>query len=282
MTVRLPNMLYIGPDKAGSSWLHEVLIRHRQIFMSPAKDLYFFDRYYDRGLDWYREQFRGATEQHVIVGEVCQDYLFHPQAADRIQDTLGSVRLMVTVREPVDRAFSSYLYMLKHGMRVGSFREALSSHPELLEHGRYATGLRRFLRHVDRSKVHVAVFDDLVESPQSFIDDVLVWLGVSPMELDEKLLAARLPASKARSAVLARAIRGAADWARVHDQARLVGVVKRSGLTQRLLYQPLAERPMLSDEDRAFVQSVLEPEIIDLEDLFGLRLRKRWGWTEHP
>ena len=45
-----PNFIYIGPDKAGSSWLHEVLISHDGIFMPPAKDLYFFDRYYDRGL----------------------------------------------------------------------------------------------------------------------------------------------------------------------------------------------------------------------------------------
>ena len=78
---RLPNFLYVGPDKAGSSWLHEVLLKHPDVYLTPAKDLYFFDRYYDRGSSWYAAQFRDAR-QEKIVGEVCQDYLFHPEAAE--------------------------------------------------------------------------------------------------------------------------------------------------------------------------------------------------------
>jgi len=275
-------MLYIGPDKAGSTWLHEVLIRHPQIYLTPAKDLYFFDRYYDRGVDWYAQQFSDATDDHAIVGEICQDYLFHDRAADRIAATLGPVSLMVTLRDPADRAFSSYLYMRKQGQPTGTFRQALSDRPELLEHGRYATGLRRFLEHVDPSYVHVAVFDDLVEDPQGFIDATLQWLDVAPFELDAALLAARLPASAARSALLARSVRRAADWAREHDGARVVGAVKRSALTQRLLYRPLAERPTLSESDRAYVWEVLGAEIDEVEATFGVRLRARWSGTSVP
>jgi hypothetical protein len=97
---RLPNFIYIGPDKAGSSWLHEVLFQHPEVFLTEAKDLYFFDRYFDRGLSWYRNQFRRATPEHRVVGEVCQDYLFEPEAAKRIRDCLGEINLMVTLREP--------------------------------------------------------------------------------------------------------------------------------------------------------------------------------------
>ncbi len=96
---RLPNFLYVGPDKAGSSWLHEVLLKHPDVYLTPAKDLYFFDRYYDRGTDWYAAQFRDAGDQR-IVGEVCQDYLFHPDAAARIDETLGPVKVMVSLRDP--------------------------------------------------------------------------------------------------------------------------------------------------------------------------------------
>ena len=46
---RLPNIVYIGPDKAGSSWLHTMLDHHRQVYVTEAKDLYFFDRFYDGG-----------------------------------------------------------------------------------------------------------------------------------------------------------------------------------------------------------------------------------------
>lgn len=87
-----PNFIYIGPDKAGSSWLHEVLLTHHQVFMPPAKDLYFFDRYYDRGLGWYLGQFAGATSDQSVVGEVCQDYLFSSQAPLRIRSRSATSR----------------------------------------------------------------------------------------------------------------------------------------------------------------------------------------------
>jgi len=283
VTGRLPNFCFIGPDKAGSTWLHEVLIRRPDVFLTPAKDLYFFDRYFDRGVDWYASQFAGARPEHKVVGEVCQDYLFHPEAALRMRSTLGpDVRLMVTVREPAARAFSSYLYMLKQGQRPGTFREALDGRPELLEHGRYGSALRRYLDQFDRSSLHVSVFDDLVDDPQAFVTAVVDWLGIAPFTLDAAELGARLPASQARSKVLARVARGMADWARENDRAGVVGVVKRSALTQRVLYRRLEERPQLGAAEAAYVRAALEPEIIEVEQSFGLALRERWGWPSAP
>jgi hypothetical protein len=281
---QLPNFIYIGPDKAGSSWLHEVLIRHEQVFMPDAKDLYFFDRYYDRGLPWYATQFKGAGPEHRVVGEVCQDYLFHPQAAARIKESLGGdVRLMVTMRDPVERAFSSYLYMLKQGENPGTFLEAVRSRPELLEHGRYATNLQRYFDMFGRDNVFVALFDDLVADPQQFIDRLLAWLQVDPMVLSDELLEARLPAGKARSATLARIARRAAGFVREHDGANLVGRVKRSSMVQRALYRPLdSDKPAMTAEERAAVLVPLKPEIDRLDGHLGLNVGKRWGWSAIP
>jgi len=276
---RLPNFLYIGPDKAGSSWLHETLIKHPDVYLTPAKDLYFFDRYYDRGVDWYAAQFREARGQE-IVGEVCQDYLFHPQAADRIRETLGpAVKLMVSLRDPVERAWSSFLYARKHGIGPTTFGEALRTQPELLDHGRYATGLNRFLEHYPREAVHVAIFDDLARDPQGFLDAVTDFLGVDPLPLSEKDLEARLPAAKARSVALAHVARRTADWVRAHDGARLVGMVKRSPLVHRALYRPIDRNAVRPDpDDVATVRVALNDEVAAVEELLGLRLREVWGW----
>jgi hypothetical protein len=274
----LPNFLYIGPDKAGSSWLHEVLLKHPDVYLTPAKDLYFFDRYYDRGTGWYAEQFREARGQQV-VGEVCQDYLFHPEAAQRIVETLGQVRVMVSLRDPVERAWSSYLYMRKHGIGPDTFAEALRSRPELLDHGRYATGLDRFLEVLPRELVHVALFDDLTRDPQAYLDSVTRFLDVANLPLPQEDLAARLPAARARSVRLASAVRRSADWVRERDGARLVGRVKRSALVQRALYQPIDRNAVRPDpQDVRTVRLALAPEVSMLEQTFGLRLRESWGW----
>jgi hypothetical protein len=275
---RLPNFLYVGPDKAGSSWLHEVLLKHPDVYLTPAKDLYYFDRYYDRGTAWYADQFRDAREEK-IVGEVCQDYLFHPDAAARIDETLGPVRIMVSLRDPVERAWSSYLYMRKHGIGPDTFSEALRSRPELLEHGRYATGLERFLERFPRELVHVALFDDLAKDPQRYLDEVTRFLGVDDLPLEPADLAARLPAARARSVLVAAAVRHGADWVREHDGARIVGRVKRSTFVQRALYRPIdrqAVRPAPEDVDT--VRTALAPEVAALERTFGMSLREAWGW----
>ncbi len=278
-----PNFIHIGPGKTGSTWLHEVLIRHPQIFMTEAKDLYFFDRYYERGLDWYLGQFDEAGPEHAVVGEVCQHYLFSPDAPKRIHECLPDARLMITVREPAARAFSAYLYQSKHGVVSGSFRDALGTRDALLNPSRYATHLKRYLEYFDRSAVHVALFDDLSKDPQGFIDPVLSWLGVDPMTLDEELVAQRLPASGARSTTVARTVRDVADWARRRNAARLVGRIKRAPLVHKVLYKPLGgssgPTPTMSPAEAQFVRDQLEPEIAEFEQLIGIDLRARWNWA---
>ena len=193
---------------------------------------------------------------------------------------MGDVRLMVTIREPAARAFSSYLYMLKHGAVTGTFQEVLQSRPSILNPSRYATHLNRYLDYFDRSLIYCGVFDVLAEDPQRFLDPLLDWLDVDPMRLDEHLSAARLPASSARSTVVARLVRDTADLARRHRAARLIGHVKRSPLVHKVLYRPLDEStPRMSRDDAERVRESLESEIAQVEATFGLDLRRRWGWV---
>jgi hypothetical protein len=277
--VSLPNFVYIGPDKAGSSWLHDVLRTHPQVFLTSAKGLYFFDRYYDRGLEWYVGQFDDARPDHLVRGEVCQDYLAHPDAAERMARSLGEVRLMVTLRDPAERAFSSYLHMIRSGWRTGTFLEAVSSYPELLEHGRYGTQLERFRSRFGRDALHVAVFDDLETDAQAFLDTLTDWLGIERMRLDADLLEPRLPAGTARSVVLSRIVSRAAHLLREHDGGTLVGRVKRVPLVQRALYKPLADdKPRMTRQEREVVVEALADEVRLLDEVYHLDLAGRWGW----
>jgi hypothetical protein len=280
MSDLLPNFLHIGPSKSGSTWLHEVLILHPEIYLSQAKDLYFFSRYYDRGPGWYRSQFRDVQKEHKIIGEFSPDYLACAEAAERIRDCLGpGIRLMVTLREPASRAFSSYLYLQKHGLAAPTFRQTALSRPDLLDHGRYATNLRRYLSYFDRRSLLLSLFDDLEADPQAFLDGVTTWLGVARQPVSPELLEARLPASKARWLPLAVLAKQGANVARRFDGAGLVGRLKRSPLVERVLYQPLGDdRPTLSTEDVAFVREQLDGEIAWVESEFGIPLRSRWDW----
>lgn len=277
---RLPNLAYIGPDKAGSSWLHTMLDHHPQVYVTEAKDLYFFDRFYHRGRDWYARQFGGALEHHRYIGEVCPDYLACPKAPARMQEVIPRARLVVTLRDPAGRAFSSYLYMRKHGEGPSTFREALHSFPDLLDHGRYGTQLARYAAHFPRDQIFVGLFDDLRDDPQAFFDGLTDWLGLDRLVLSEEDRQAQLSASRARVPLLAWLVRYAANWVRVHDGARAVGRVKRSPLVHRVLYTPMGEKtPSMEPQDRDWVREQLLNEVLIVERDWGLPLRERWGWA---
>lgn len=280
MSQRLPNFLHLGPSKSGSTWLHEVLISHPEVYFSEAKDLYFFSRCYDRGVDWYGAQFQGARPGHKIVGEFSQDYLACPEAPGRILDSLGpDVRLMVTLREPAERAFSAYLYLSKHGEAAATFRDTTRIAADLIDQGRYATQLRRYLRFFDRKSIHVGLFDDLQADPQAFLNGITDWLEVDRHVVSPEQLEVRLPASSARWLPLAAAAKRGANWVRSHDGADLVGRIKRSAVVQRTLYKPLGPaKPTMSADDISFVHEQLAGEIAGVEEEFGLPLRQRWGW----
>jgi Sulfotransferase domain len=278
--VRLPTFIHIGPGKTGSTWLHEVLSLHPQVYLTPAKDLYFFSRYYDRGVNWYRAQFAQAPRDVPVVGEICPDYLLTSEAAGRIRSTLGPhVKLMVTLRDPIDRAFSSYLYAAKHGLAQDSFRATLEAQPEMVQEGRYAAQLRPYVEAVGVSNIRIGVFDDFAADPQGFLDATTSWLGIGRLTLTAEQLEAQLPASRARFVPLAKFAKVAAGWVRNHDGANLVGRVKRARVIQRLLYSPLgADRPTISAGDREYLLGIFEPEVRSVEQEFGVSLRRRWGW----
>jgi len=111
-----PDFLYIGPDKSGSTWLYSILNAHPQCFVPVLKDIYFFDRYYDKGWNWYSAFFEQTPKNVNVRGELSHDYLFSKLAAERIKSDLPSIKLLSILRNPVDRAYSHYLYLLTTGI----------------------------------------------------------------------------------------------------------------------------------------------------------------------
>lgn len=277
----LPNFLFVGADKAGSSWLHAVLTHHPEMFIAPEKDLYFFDRYFDRGTAWYARHFANATRRHAVIGEICHDYLYSEAAAERIVATLPDIRIMACLREPISRAKSSYLNMQRHGWVSTDFGAALDDHPHLLDHGRYGTHLARFAALLPRDRIYLGYFDDLQSDPQGFLDGILGWLGLPPLALDGQQLRPVRRASSARNAPVARFVKAAAVVAREAHLERLVGAVKSTAVVDRLLYRPLprdrADELSSPTIDRR-IRRELAPDLQRCERQFGIDLIRRWRW----
>ena len=129
----LPDFLIIGAQKCGTSSLYWSLATHPQIVPASRKEVHFFDTPHKwfRGLEFYRSHFP-ATEVGVLTGEASAYYLYHPLAARRAARVVPGAKLVVVLRNPVDRAYSDYQQRLSQGFEDLDFDEAIEMEAQRL------------------------------------------------------------------------------------------------------------------------------------------------------
>ena len=210
----LPDFLVVGTKRGGTTTLFRALQSHPEVApLFPShqhtKSPHYFDLHYDRGESWYRSFFptaraRGRSGHHRLAGEASPYYMFHPLAPGRIADDLPSVRLLVLLRDPVERAASHHWDRVQHGVEHLPFELAVAMEPERLagerermeadpgyqshayEHfsylarGHYAEQVELLFSLCGRDRVHVARSEDLYADPQRVYDDALEFLGLPP------------------------------------------------------------------------------------------------------
>ena len=212
----LPDFLIIGAQKAGTTALYAYLRQHPAITGPPWKEVSYFDRQYRRGPGWYRGNFpnrlylrraRARTGATPVVGEASPSYVFHPFAPERVAALVPGVRLIVLVRNPIDRALSHYHHEVALGREPLSFEDALDAEearmqgelermrdPSYFSHawwnhtyasrGLYAEQLQRWLELFARERLLVLPTDDLGTHPAETYGRVLEFLGAPPHRLE--------------------------------------------------------------------------------------------------
>ena len=227
----LPSFLIIGAQRAGTTSLFRYLLAHPDVAGPSggdpavwwAKELHFFDEKFAKGVDWYRSFFPlSATRKRyrkrghdLQTGEATPYYLFHPAVPARVAATIPDVRLIVLLRDPVERAYSHYQMMSRTGREELGFEEALAAEPERLAgledalmseteqflpsghrahrhhrhhayftRGLYAEQLERWLEHFDREQLLALGTEELLARPQETYAEVLGFLGLRGWYLD--------------------------------------------------------------------------------------------------
>lgn len=208
----LPDWLIIGAQRSGTSSLYEYIVQHPFAGRSAVEEVHFFDKNYGKGTGWYRGHFptrlgmRFVTLGHegtASTGECTPNYMSHPLAPRRIGETLPEVRLLVLLRNPVDRAYSHFHHERDlHREPLTTFEEALGAeearmngemqriiaddgyysfaqqHFTYLERGRYAAQIERLFALFPRERVLVLCSEHLLKDPAAVYARVLQFLGL--------------------------------------------------------------------------------------------------------
>lgn len=250
--------------------MHSIFGRHDEVYVpTRRKEIHYFDRFYDRGIDWYQGFFPRAEEasRYKAIGEITPDYLSDSRAQRRIAQILPECRLIVSLRDPVRRAFSWYLFAKRSHNERRTFSDFVRSDENVLRAGRYAEQLKFYYDNFPRNRLHVIIYEDLVANPAPSLEGIANFLHLShSWDEPRELLAQRINSSVVphfpRAFYVARRL-GA--FLTRHDFDGIVNAAKRLGVVQ--MFGKNGKNEVMSETDYAYLVDYYARDIEELSIL---------------
>jgi hypothetical protein len=285
--LRLPNFIIVGAPKAGTTSLYAYLAQHPQVYVSPIKEPGYFapEQSLQNTLStWegYLALFRDVRRE-TAIGEATACYLWSQTAARNIAARIPHAKIVISLRNPVDRAFSQYLERLTLGVTRKSFREEIDASLRcsrcgevdylwpFLDVGRYHEQIRRYFNEFPRTQIHISYFEDLERTPGRVVADLFAFLGVDPgfvPDVSQRHNEPRVPRFIGATYVLKK-------W-RAWPYLRSLGPQALGPRLRSLLFRPRGSLNM-EPVDRAFLTDYYHDDIRALASLLG---RDLTSWLE--
>jgi len=270
-----PTFYIVGAPKCGTSSVWAYLRGHPDVFFPQLKEPHFFTTPM-LSLGKYQNLYKDA-KGYKAIGDASTSYLWQVNASSRIREVCPQARIVILLRDPVERAYSHYDMAVRTGKERLPLAEAVKcGESELVRPGMYHEHVLRFFKTFGREQVGVYLMDDLKKDTLGVMSAICRHIGVDPALLDRKELArvhneGLLP----RIGWLYKAAR------------RAVGLQARQRLFSPALRNWLRNSPLLyrrytppRDEGMTrWLQTIFEPDLCRLEELLGRRfpeLRRSW------
>lgn len=197
----LPDFLIIGAQKAGTTSLYNYIVQHPDVVEAHQKEVMFFDENYFKGINWYKSFFPiNITKK--ITGEATVYYLYHPLVPKRVYNAIPSVKLIVLLRNPVDRAYSHYHQQHRRGWEDMSFEDAtkeeekrldgeeekINANPDYvsynhktfsyLDRGIYVDQIERWFKFFPKEQFLILDTNELENYPQETLNKIFIFLRI--------------------------------------------------------------------------------------------------------
>lgn len=311
--LRFPDFIIIGAPKCGTTSIHMLLGQHPEVGIPDNEILYhdaddlivhsdFFQfknsslQWFDPAPDvedslkWYASRFT-PFQDCALIGEDSPTYLFSEVAALRIKALMPKTKLVVTVRDPVSRAYSQYWHLVRSGRATETFEKTLVRNPSILLGSTYAPHIKRYMELFGPEQVRVVLFEDFVSAPQNALDELTAFMGADPFEIDnDKLWSNRTsyPVSLKGQLALNHVGRHiVATRYRKHmggQMSRWDKILKKTHYRWFEYVNPLLLRatksPAMNPDTKAYLTKHLSARNAGLSDLIGRDLGAVWdGFT---
>ena len=286
MSTIKPNFFVAGGSKCGTTNISYYLQQHPKIFFSELNEPYYFAKNdvpknfkRDSMITEYREYldlFKNAKDAEV-VGEASSVYLACPNAPKLIFETFPNAKILISIRNPIERAHSAYFSYKFMQLNEESFSEMIEIHKKLidskeffiysiLESGFYTEKIKRYQKIFPKDNIKIIIFEEYIKNSLSHINDILDFLGVDSInELNDAPKGAyRVPKNKISNMLLkSKLFRNTAS--------KLIPTVKRQEIGDRFLVKQ-ASKPQMNDKDRERLKEIYSEEVKRLKEHLQLDL----------
>ena len=261
----LPNFVVIGAPRSGTSWIHQNLIRHPEIFVPRIKEVHFFDRDYERGMSYY-ELFFADWNHQPAIGETTPAYLHGAYTSQDIpalmQKHLPNAKLIACLRNPTERAYSRYWNSkAKYKKNAGlTFEQKLVERPEFIAEGFYFDQLERFYRLFKKEQILVTLYDDLRDHPVTFMRAIYSFLNVDT-SFDAGLDGIRVNAAAGKKRLAKSSI--------VYTASKLLGHIGLRATAELVRRANSVSMPPMRPETRGRLIEIYKDQNRKLQQLIG-------------
>lgn len=270
-----PTFVGIGAQKCASSWIYDILSDHPEVCVSERKEINYFTHYYDNGQNWYENHFRCKSSARA-VGEISPSYFHESSAPGRVKRYLPNARILVSLRDPVERALSQHRHLVRIGVITGpdlSFESGLENNPSYVEQCLYATHLARWLDQFGLDNTLVVLMDDIRSDAVDVARNIYRFLGVSVKHHSSALMKKSNPSYAVRNRGLEDAVKF------IRSSAKRIGLkwvwdgIGNTGLRRfyRAMNRTASEKviPEPKPETLARLRKEFATEVDALEKLLG-------------
>ncbi len=281
---RLPDFIAVGPTRTGTTWLHQFLTGSVGL-PANVKETNFFDRDYDQGLKTYVKFFASCPKE-LPVGEIAPTYFYSRETRQRIAREIPDCKIIITLRDPIERQHSLYRLSVWNGRTKVTFAEATDRRwADILDECDYAKYIRQWQGDFSKHSVLVVLYDDFVAAPQEYVDRICEFVGIpsidvrrGPVAPEQRIHAiTQMPRGDSFGRILRWFFRLGQDrpdkfeaflhWVRRNGAQNLIELLARTPVGKRFRKLAFTEMPSLDDQTAARLRNAIQPQIHELEIL---------------
>lgn len=272
------SFIVVGPQKTATTWLFEKLSPLPNLSTTIRKEIFFWDRYFERGFKWYEQQFNtnnSNVSHDVIYCEFAPSLFESKEALDRLKKCHPHLKIVITLRDPIERQYSLYLHHRRAGRLYGGFEEEFTE--SNLLGSMYKDYLPKWIDAFSDQNVKVFLYEDLINDFENSFPRLLEFIGQNNVDLSSVRHQQRVNnASHPKSLFLASCATKVSSLFRDLKLELVIDLAKKLGL--KTIFKGGKEPDTISPEFKGYLSEYYEE---DYKYVSNLLKRTHLPWTKH-